>query len=463
MAFDPYLAEIRFGTGLSPRLDPAGSAGRMLARLTGPDLAAQAYPIETWPEFQKRLAQTPALNKAKRQAKTEAEKKLANEVQNKFNEVARKARADWVTLMLARRAWAEDGFRERLTSFWADHFTVQGKFGLLRRGVAPFTETSIRPHVAGRFSDMLLAVATAPMMLHYLDQADSIGPAAREIKRRNDKGGINENLAREIMELHTLGVDGPYTQDDVRQLAELLTGLTFTFEEGFAFNPDFAEPGSETVLGRTYGGAKVATLAEVTEALNDLAIHPATAHHLSRKLAVHFVSDTPPDDLVAAMTARYTETGGQLAEVYAVMLNHPASWANPLGGNVKQPVDFMGSVLRALAVPVENLPLGDERGFRIGIAAPLEQMGQPWEEPVGPDGWPEADPDWITAQRYAARLQWLTSAPLLLLKDLPDPRAVLTTALGPLAPQELTFAVSAAQTRAEGLAVAFAAPAFQRM
>ena len=163
------------------------------------------------------------------------------------------------------------------------------------------------------------------------------------------------------------------------------------------------------------------------------------------------------------MAARYAETDGQLAEVYAVLLDHPAAWAAPLGGNVKPPVDFIGSVLRALDVPAAKMPLGDERGFRIALAAPMEQMGQPWEQPNGPDGWPEADGDWITPQRYAARLQWLTSAPLLLLDEVPDPREVLQTALGPLAPEGLRFAVAAAQTRIEGLALAFAAPAFQRM
>ena len=464
MSFDPHLAEIRFGTGLSPRLAPALSAAALLARLRGPDEAAAAYPIEGWAGFQARLARAAELTEIRKAARNDAAAlRAAKKQQNLHNKAARQARADWVVSMVLRRAHTPDGFRERLTAFWADHFTVQGKFGIPRRGVAPFTESAIRPHVAGRFADMLIAATTAPMMLHYLDQASSIGPNAPEVKRRGGRAGLNENLAREVMELHTLGVGGPYTQDDVQQLAELLTGLSFTFEEGFVFRPRFAEPGPETVLGKTYGGAEVPHLAEVTEALEDLARHPATARHLARKLAVHFVSDAPHEGLIADLAARYAETDGQLAEVYAVLLDHPAAWAAPLGGNVKPPVDFIGSVLRALDVPAAKMPLGDERRFRIALSAPMEQMGQPWEQPNGPDGWPEADGDWITPQRYAARLQWLTSAPLLLLDEMPDPREVLKTALGPLAPEGLRFAVAAAQTRIEGLALAFAAPAFQRM
>ncbi|MGI3163392.1 DUF1800 domain-containing protein [Pseudooceanicola sp. 200-1SW] len=463
MAYDPHLAEIRFGTGLSPRQDPAPSAARMLARLSGPDLAAQAFPIEDWPGFQTRLREAAELTEIRKAARTDEALRAAKKEQNLHNKAARKARADWVLQMFLRRAQTPDGLRERLTAFWADHFTVRGKFGIPRRGVAPFAENAIRPHLAGRFADMLIAATTAPMMLHYLDQASSIGPNAPEVKRRGGRAGLNENLAREVMELHTLGVDGPYTQDDVRQLAELLTGLSFTFEGGFVFQPRYAEPGPETVLGQSYGGAEPPQLAEVTAALEDLARHPATARHLARKLAVHFVADDPPEALVADMAARYAETEGQLAEVYAVLLDHPAAWANPLAGNVKQPVDFIGSVLRALDVGAAQMPLGNEKGFNIGFAAPLAQMGQPWEQPNGPDGWPEGDGAWITPQRYAARLQWLTSAPLLLLDEVPDPREVLQTALGPLAPEGLRFAVAAAQTRIEGLSLAFAAPAFQRM
>lgn len=228
---------------------------------------------------------------------------------------------------------------------------------------------------------MLKLAVLHPAMLMYLDQVLSYGPESPEgIKR---KRGLNENLARELIELHTLGVGADYSQDDVRQMAELLTGVVFDPEVGQAFDPDRAEPGDETVLGRVYSGEGM----KPVRALDDLALRPETAAHIARKLAVHFVSDTPDVGLVAAMTQAYTASGGDLMAVYGALLGHPAFPLGPLA-KVRQPFDFMAASLRALGLDdVRLIKMGNGK-FRRNILLPMGGMGQPWQEP-GSDGWPE--------------------------------------------------------------------------
>lgn len=466
MSFDPERAAIRFGCGLSPRIAPPASAEEMLSRLSGPDRAVEAFPL---PEFQtsvKYHREMRAIRKVKREAKTEAERREAQKALKQTRQDMYSEAAHWFANSIMRRATAVDGFRERLTAFWADHFTALYRGGPLQFAHVLYADEAIRPHVAGRFSDMLRASATHPLMLDFLDQKKSAGPnsyAVRNQKKfKRQYSGLNENLAREMIELHTLGVDGPYTQADVRQLAELLTGFSYWELKGFVFRPVLAEPGPETVLSVEYGGKREARVEDVFAALDDLARHPATARHIARKLAVHFVSDTPDEGLVEAMAARYSETDGHLPEVYAAMLAHPAAWADG-PGNVKQPLDFIGSSLRALDVTSEHIPADRNRQMRELFYTPLKLMGQEWGQPAGPDGWTEADEEWITPQRLAARLIWGMTVPFKLRRVLPDPREFVETALGTRAPEDLRFAARAAETRPEGIGIVLASPAFQRM
>jgi len=460
MGFDPEMAAIRFGCGLSPQIPAPQSVEEMLARLAGPDRAAQAFAIPGFAameEYNQKLRAARRALKAAGEAGRKARKKDIQQVRRD----AFRAGAGWFGHMLLRRALAEDGFRERLCAFWADHFTAAGRQRLMRAAVAPYAEEAIRPHVAGRFSQMLRAAETHPLMLIYLDQRVSVGPNSKRAQRAGGDLGLNENLAREMLELHTLGVGAPYTQTDVRQLAKLLTGLTYTGRKGVQFRPAWAEPGAETVLGHSYGGDK-ARLEDIYAFFDDLANHPATAAHLARKLAVHFVSDSPDEGMVADMAARYRETGGNLPDVYAVMLGHPAAW-RPQDGNVKEPMDFIGSALRALAVAPGRMPADNLRRMQRLFLGPLELMGQNWGRPGGPDGLPEEDADWITPQRLAARLQWAVTVPSRLQRVLPDPRAFVDTALGARARGAVRFAAGAAETRAEGIGLILAAPEFQRM
>lgn len=346
------MAEMRFGCGLSPTLRPPASALAMLDRLQARDRAAQDHPIEGFDAFLGRVAGLRDLRREiKAQGGADMEATLKEE-SRAYRRAIRKDWLDWFVQGLLRRSTTEDGFRERLTYFWGDHFTAKGKTPVLTYGATPYVETSIRPHVAARFEDMLIAAVTHPLMLNYLDQQVSVGPNSDFARKRPEKKlGLNENLAREILELHTLGVDGPYTQDDVRQLAELLTGLSWSPDEGALFRPRVAEPGAERVLGKWYGTQQGA-LGDIHAVLIDLARHPATARHLSRKLAVHFVSDRLDPVLVDVMTGAYLETKGNLLAVYRAMLEHPAAWKGP--GTMKQPIAFVTSALRAEGLSAQD-------------------------------------------------------------------------------------------------------------
>lgn len=460
MRFDPELAEIRFGCGLSPRLAPPQSPEAMLQRLTGADEMARAYPVQDFDAAFADSVTFQALARERRKLRGQPEYEAADARYRTFRQQKRTDRLQNFAQRLLRYADTSDGLRERLTLFWSDHFTAKGRRNAFRHLATPYAETAIRPHVAGRFEDLLIAVVTSPLMLHYLDQNSSVGPNSPVAQRRKRSAGLNENLAREVLELHTLGVDGPYSQTDVRQLAELFTGLSFNRKEGFNFRPGLAEPGSEQVLGRSYGAEK-GRLESVLQAMRDLARHPATARHIARKLAVHFTSDQPDADLVEHVAERFRQSGGYLPDVYAALLEHPAAWALELR-NVKPPFDFVASACRALPVDADRVT-GFKRGQLNRIfAAPLTLMGQKWEDPAGPDGWSEDDAAWITPQGLSARLRWAFAAPQRLVADLPDPRGFAGTTLGSFADGKVLFAASAAETRAEGVALVLSAPAFQR-
>ena len=388
--FDPERAEIRFGCGLSPRIAPAGSVPEMLARLKGSDTAAARFAIPSLDQFRPEALKFARLRRAYFFAEIPDEKAEARVAFRAGSRVMRHHSYRWFGQMILRRALGQDSMRERLAAFWADHFTAQGRDIVSHTVQAIYVEEAIRPHVSGRFADMLRAVMTHPLMLIYLDQNRSVGPNSRAAKRRPEKKrGLNENLARELLELHTLGVGGPYTQDDVRQLAELLTGLRYSLEKGFQFDPARAEPGAETVLGKIYGGDAPA-LSDIHAVLDDLAAHPATAAHLARKLAVHFVSDTPDPAMITAMAARYQQSDGDLFEVYRAMLDHPSAW-DFTQRNVKQPIDFISSSLRALDISPRHIQ-GARPGKNLtNLVAPLTLMGQQWARAPGPDGWPQED------------------------------------------------------------------------
>ncbi|MEM7473019.1 MAG: DUF1800 domain-containing protein [Pseudomonadota bacterium] len=457
MALTPEKAAIRFGEGLSPDRPLPGSIEAVLGQLTEPDLSAEAHEIPPFDALLPALGKVEAARKAYRKARGSDREQRLNDAFKTLRRDQLRARMRDHQQFLARSLTTEAPFRERLTRFWGDHFTVAPRVPLLAFTTPNYLEGAVRPHVAGRFADMLKAVVTHPSMLIYLDQVSSFGPNSKAARGRR---GLNENLARELIELHTLGVGGAYSQADVRQLAELLTGLTVGLPDGFAFRPARAEPGGEQVLGRLYGGG-AASLEDIFAVLEDLAAHPDTGTHLARKLAVHFCSDVPNEGMVAAMARAYRDGDGQLVPVYAAMLEHPFAW-DSFGQKVKQPIDFITSALRAIALPPRSLAKLNRREVQSYLTGPLAAMGQPLFKPLGPDGWPETAEAWITPQGLAARLQWAMAVPSAFFRSLPDPRGFVDTSLGNLADERVRFAAQAAETRREGVGLVLASPGFQR-
>lgn len=254
-------------------------------------------------------------------------------------------------------------------------------------------------------------------------------------------------------------MDGPYGQADVRELAELLTGLGATPRTGMRYRRARAEPGTETVLGTRFGARP--RLETIREALRMLARHPATAAHLARKIAVHFVAEDPDPSLVAALETAWRDSGGNLAVVTGVLLAHPAAW-EPTPRKVKPPFNFMVSALHALGLAPGGLSADQPRRQKRLLRAPLERMGQEWERPLGPDGWPEAAAAWITPPGVAGRIDWAMTAPEALMDQLPDPRDFARTALGNALPEPVAFAARAAESRAEAIGVVLSSPTFQR-
>jgi len=362
-------------------------------------------------------------------------------------------------LELARAVDSKDSFRERLVRFWADHFTVIARRTSERPLMTPFADEAIRPNLAKPFATLLRAAITHPAMLGYLDQSSSVGPDSAFGQRAGR--GLNENLARELLELHTLGVEGGYTQTDVRQAALLLTGLSVAAEKGTVYLDKRAEPGAETVLGKSYGGARKARIEDIYQLLDDLAVHPATARHISWKLAVHFVSDTPDRALIEDLAAIWLKTGGDLLAVSTALSEHPAANQAKLD-KARQPFDFIVAALRALDIRGQQITGWNDGTLRRTALNPMAAMGQTWQEPNGPDGWEEDFSRWITPQALATRIDWGIQMPRRLRKDLPDARSFVGMALADMADDDLLRLVARSETEVEGIGLVLASPRFNR-
>lgn len=451
---DTY-AMIRYGYGWPAHGAPVTAEG-MLARLMAPDTAAKRFPKAT---FLEAVELGRAYSDARRDLKQEVE---GAELRRKetWRDI-RLAQFKGLSADLARMAQTDDPFRERLAHFWANHFATRTKGRQMHATGPSYMEEAIRPHVTGRFGDMLKAAVTHPVMLSFLDQTSSVGPNS---SFGQSKGlGLNENLAREIIELHTLGVDAGYTQADVRQFAELLTGLTYNLgrDTEMRFRPAWAEPGAETVLGARYGDDGRAELADIHAALDDLAVHPATAAHMAHKLAAHFTADTPDAELVKAIEAAWTDTGGDLMAAYAAMLTHPAAW-DGFGGKVKQPLEFMGSAMRALEVPGKRLISLKPGRVVESFVRPLVDLGQSYNGPLGPDGFPDDAGSWVQPFGLAQRITWAMATVQWIPTKRLDPVEFAEAALGDAASERLLWAAARAETRDQGVALVLASAEFNR-
>ncbi|MEM7702032.1 MAG: DUF1800 domain-containing protein [Pseudomonadota bacterium] len=385
---------------LAQRPDTSGEAGELLQIIRRSRRAAQQEPSA--------MDDEPGQSRG-RDKRAERLEGLPPEYRDKAREAFGRYRKDAAARLRIAVA-SPTPFAERLVHFWANHFSVSsGKAGTAYE-VGNHEFTAIRPRIGGRFSDLLKAAALSPAMLLYLDQFQSIGPNSTygSRQRRRAQGnrpqrGLNENLAREILELHTVGVDGGYTQDDVTEFARALTGWTipglariarFAEEKpgGAAFVGVAHEPGTRRVLGKAYPDTGADQAIAI---LDDLATHPATARFVATKLARHFTADHPPQALVTRLERNFLETGGDLASLYRTLVNAPESWAGE-PAKFRQPFEWFTTVLRLAGVS----ELGDSR-----INGALRQLGQvPWSAP-SPAGFDDIADSWAGPEALLRRIE----------------------------------------------------------
>ncbi|WP_413990982.1 DUF1800 domain-containing protein [Labrys okinawensis] len=350
---------------------------------------------------------------------------------------------------------AEIGFAERLVAFWSNHFCVSiAKDNIVRASAGAFEREAIRPFVLGRFADMLLAVEHHPAMLFYLDNQQSIGPDSRAGKNRNR--GLNENLAREILELHTLGVGSGYTQADVTAFARILTGWMMVGREGrlgepgtFVFNANTHEPGDEVFMGKTYpaGG-----MGQAEAVLNDVARHPATAQHIATELARHFIADDPPPSAVAQLAKVFTDHDGDLRAVAVTLINLPEAWSQPLT-KMRSPLDYVLAIRRAVGSAA-----GADPGQTLNW---LNMLGEPLWQPPGPNGFPDTADAHASPAGMKMRLDiaWQAARQI---KDIGEPSDMLEAVVGSSASPETRQAIARAESRQQAVALLLMAPEFQR-
>lgn len=355
---------------------------------------------------------------------------------------------------IQRATIADCGFVERLVVFWSNHFCISANKGdPARIWAGSFEREAIRPHVLGRFADMLRAVEQHPAMLFFLDNQQSIGPQSRAGQDR--KRGLNENLAREIMELHTLGVGGGYTQDDVTTLARIITGWTFAGREGrfgapgsFVFNANAHEPGPQTLLGKTYqdGGVE-----QGEAALLDIAQHPSTAKFIAGKFAQHFVADNPPPALVARLETVFRDTGGDLRAMSLALLDSDEAWHAPMT-KIRSPYEYLVAIGRLLA----RIP--DDPGRYFGS---LNVLGQPLWTPSGPNGFADSNAVWAAPEGMKLRLD-IAAQVSSRIADAVDPRDLLDVMAAEAASAETRRTIERAESRQQALALLLMSPEFQR-
>jgi len=355
---------------------------------------------------------------------------------------------------LQRGIIADCGFAERLVVFWSNHFCISAnKGGLARMWAGSFEREAIRPHVLGRFADMLKAVEQHPAMLFFLDNQQSLGPDSRAGQNRNR--GLNENLAREIMELHTLGVGGGYSQDDVTSLARIITGWTYGGRQGqlgtpgtFVFNANAHQPGAHAVMGKIYQPNGVAQGEAV---LSDIARHPSTAKFIASKFVRHFVADDPPPALVARLADVFGKSDGDLRALAMALLDSDEAWKAPLT-KVRSPYEFLVAGGRLLA----QIP-GDSARYLNG----LNVLGQPLWSPAGPNGFPDTNAAWAAPEGMKLRLD-ISAQFASRLADTIDPRDLLELMAADAASPETRRTVERAESRQQALALLLMSPEFQR-
>jgi uncharacterized protein (DUF1800 family) len=392
----PALALNRFGLGARPDDAPPADPQRWLL--------SQFEKYEAVPAPWQPLPRTPALVDSWNDMQRSVRQAPDGQRSGIREAYLRQGSKEYQAAVGARTASAlqtPTPFVERLVHFWSNHFAVSVDKLLIVGIAGSFEADAIRTNVLGKFEDLLLAVVRHPAMLLYLDQAQSIGPrspmGARAEERQQRGRGLNENLAREILELHTLGVRSGYTQEDVTEFARALTGWTLPGDGAvggatFRFVPALHEPGPRTILGKTYpdGGEQ-----QARAVIHDLVTAPATALHIARKLARHFVADEPSPALVQRLADTFSRTGGDLPSVYRELVAAPEAWQSTTT-KFKSPWDWAVSSLRALGR--RELPPAQAANL-------MTQLGQPVWRPGSPAGYNDTAATWAAPDALMRRIE----------------------------------------------------------
>ncbi|MEW5915747.1 MAG: DUF1800 domain-containing protein [Gemmatimonadota bacterium] len=374
------------------------------------------------------FAAAPPANAVRRQARMR-DSMLTRADSQMIREAAREARAvlgDVVAARVARAVGSERQLEEVMVDFWLNHFTVFAGKNVVRYYIADYEREAIRPHALGKFRDLLGTVAKSPAMLLYLDNAQSVADSTQptlggrpgrgalrgRLARRPQAAarldtlrarmprGLNENYARELLELHTLGVDGGYRQQDVIEVARALTGWTVPFArrgaEGFRFVPSLHDAGEKRVLGHRLRAGRGVEDGE--DVLNIVSRHPATARYIARKLAVRFVSDSPPPALVERAAAAFTRTDGDMREVVRTIVTSDEFFSRAaFRAKVKSPFEVVTSAMRALGATPDTTPR---------TAGVVALLGQPIYGHQAPNGWPETGEAWLNTGSILNRINF---------------------------------------------------------
>jgi uncharacterized protein (DUF1800 family) len=452
------IALNRFGLGARPEDPPPADPRRWLL--------SQFDRYEALPADWRAQPRTPVLLAALLEQQRAVREAPADAKQAARQAYRREAREEYLGALGARANTAlatPAPFVERLVHFWSNHFAVSvDKVAVV--GLAGALEAdAIRTHVLGRFEDMLLAVARHPAMLVYLDQVNSMGPespaalraAERQAPRRR---GLNENLAREILELHTLGVRSGYTQADVTEFARALTGWSLPGLPGtartdgtdpsFVYRPAMHEPGRRVVLGRSYDQPGEEQARSI---LHDLAMAPATARHLATKLARHFAADDPPGALVQRLDYAFQRSGGHLPALYAELAGAPESWQRGTA-KFKTPWEWAVSSLRAL---------GRRDIAPVAMANLMNQLAQPVWRPGSPAGYDDVAASWAAPDALLRRVE-VAQRLAAQAGDALDARALAPRVLPGALSEATGSAIARADSPASGLALLLVSPEFLR-
>jgi uncharacterized protein (DUF1800 family) len=466
LRIESVIAANRFGLGARPgelsRID-ANPWGWLLDQLQGPPRLPDD--VRSLPDSASVYVEVQELRDKQRMSKEAAESdQPVRDFGPDIRALMRKHYLSQTNARFRSATQTDYPFHERLVHFWSNHFAVSADKPPVSALAGLFEHEAIRPNLGGKFYDLLVAAEKHPVMIVYLDNQRSIGPNSMLGLRANARDGdqqvgLNENLAREILELHTLGVDGGYTQEDVTTFARVITGWSIggagyrgrrpDGEPGtFHFRHYLHEPGKRRILHQTY---KEGGVEQGEAVLRDLATHASTARHVATKLVRHFVSDHPPERLVRKIASIFLDSGGDLPAVHSALVNSREAWRSSVA-KYKTPEDLVMSTFRAF----DRVP--DESRLVVGA---LDMMGQSPYQPGSPAGWPDTAEHWGGADALYKRIEWSNAVARYAGSGI-DPVELGSAALGPALGDHTRTAISRAESVIQGTTLLLASPEFQR-